>query len=149
MLGAIKSILQPPITRIPPGYSEPNRPLCPSSPATFCLRHPTLTCWPFDLEQPNQRPKLSSRRRLLRLEGQLPPTTMTPNGQSASQPVPFAFLPDQRSPSPFVRPTPLQRCSLVASPAWLLRARAIAVADRQPSTLAPNVLSRPFPPWQR
>lgn len=119
MLGAIKSILQPPITRIPPGYSEPNRPLCPSSPATFCPRHPTLTCWPFDLEQPNQRPKLSSRRRLLRLAGQLPPTTMTPSGQSASnQPASPSHLSSFRTKG---RLPPLRGPHLCSAAAWLLR----------------------------
>lgn len=99
----------------PPGYSESNRPLCPSSTATFCLRHPTLTCWPFDFQQPNQRPKLYSRRRLLRLEGQLPPTTLSP-GQSACQPVPFVLLPVPRSPCP-----PLRGPHLCSAAAWLLR----------------------------
>lgn len=93
----------------PPGYSESNRPLCPSSPAapaTFCLRHPTLTCWPFDFEQPNQGPGPSSRRRLLRLEGQLPPTTLSP--RPISPPArPLCPPSEPRSPFPFARPTPL------------------------------------------
>lgn len=100
----------------PPGYSEPNRPLCPSSPATFCLRHPTLTCWPFDFQQPNQGPELSSRRRLLRLEGQLPPTSLPP--RPISQPArPSVLLRDPRS---SVSPLCEAHTSCSAA-AWLLR----------------------------
>lgn len=99
----------------PPGYSEPNRPLCPSSPATFCLRHPTLTCWPFDLEQPNQGPELSSRRRLLRLGGQLPPTTMAPIANQPASPSPLSsFRTKGRLP-------PLRGPHLCSAAAWLLR----------------------------
>lgn len=89
-----------------PGYSGPNRPLCPSSPATFCLRHPTLTCWPFDFQQPNHHPQLSSRRRLLRLEVSFLPPRCSP-GQSASPPAPLSSSGNQVRLSPFARPTPL------------------------------------------
>lgn len=99
----------------PQGYSEPNRPLCPSSPATFCLRHPTLTCWPFDFQQPNQHPQLSSRRRLLRLEVSFLPPRCSP-GQSASQPAPLSSSGNQVRLSPLRGPH--TSCSAAA---WLLR----------------------------
>lgn len=132
----------------PQGYSEPNRPLCPQQPrqASYaCLRHPTLTCWPFDFRQPNQRPPGSPTgvaSFALRVSF-LPPRCLP--GQSPSQPVPLSAFRTQGRLSPFARPTPLQRCSLVASPAWLLRARAIAVADRQPSTHRTQCVIEPIP----
>lgn len=49
----------------------------------------------------------------------LPPRCLP--GQSPSLPVPLSSLQTQGRLSPFARPTPLQRCSLGASPVWLLR----------------------------
>lgn len=130
----LRSILQPPIP------SEPNRPLCPSSPAAFCPRHPTLTCWPFDLGAAQSRP-LAVQAGVASFAlgvSSLPPRRVP--GQSAAQPVPLSPFPCPSLPvSPFARPTPLRRS------AWLEPGCFACLAAPRPRHRRWPIVSPPHP----
>lgn len=148
-LGAIKSILLPPIARKPRDTQNPIGPFAPAAQLRFAsvIQHSRVGC--LTSSSPITTPSSPAGVASFASRSASSHHAVPPANQPASPPlcpppgIKFVRL------SPLRGPHLLQRCSLVAPPAWPLRARAIAVADRQPSTPRTNVLSRPFPPWQR
>lgn len=137
--GAYCSLLSPRPSGILRTQSAP-LPQQPSSPAAFCPRHPTLTCWPFDLGAAQSRPRAVQAGVASFALGvsSLPPRRVP--GQSAAQPVPLSPFPCPSLPvSPFARPTPLRRS------AWLEPGCFACLAAPRPRHRRWPIVSPPHP----